>query len=157
MPPRSGATHGSVGSPSIPRAGPACFSFSNQLLYRVSITGAGDRGDKQRLRNAGFEPCSFGRDRHGREFSRQIYIQNFPAVAAPDRLHTTRVHLKRGKLPATLTRFLPSISESYILETSIVDPKSMTMQVITYPFAMEAVPKLPPDVKFVLKEEFKGK
>lgn len=46
-------------------------------------------------------------------------------------LHTIRVHLKRGKLPATLTRFLPSISESYILETSVINPKTMVMKTET--------------------------
>ncbi|EWC48776.1 hypothetical protein DRE_00081 [Drechslerella stenobrocha 248] len=46
-------------------------------------------------------------------------------------LHTTRIHHKRGKLPATLTRFIPSISDSYILETSKVNPHTMTMETET--------------------------
>jgi len=46
-------------------------------------------------------------------------------------LHTVRIHHKRGKLPTAVTRFLPSISDSYVLETSKVDPHTMTMETET--------------------------
>ncbi|KAF3922382.1 hypothetical protein AA313_de0202670 [Arthrobotrys entomopaga] len=46
-------------------------------------------------------------------------------------LHTVRIHHKRGKLPAALTRLLPSISDSYILETSKVNPHTMVMETET--------------------------
>ncbi|EPS36188.1 hypothetical protein H072_10285 [Dactylellina haptotyla CBS 200.50] len=46
-------------------------------------------------------------------------------------LHTVRIHHKRGKLPAALTRLLPSISDSYILETSKVNPRTMVMETET--------------------------
>ncbi|KAJ6257298.1 hypothetical protein Dda_8187 [Drechslerella dactyloides] len=46
-------------------------------------------------------------------------------------LHTVRIHHKRGKLPGALTRFLPSINDSYILETSKVNPQTMVMETET--------------------------
>jgi 4-amino-4-deoxychorismate lyase len=42
-------------------------------------------------------------------------------------LHITRLHLKRGKLPASVARFIPKIKESYILENSIVDTRNQTL------------------------------
>ena len=39
----------------------------------------------------------------------------------------TRLHLKRGKLPASVARFMPKIKESYILERSTVDPVRRTL------------------------------
>ncbi|KAI5851884.1 PRELI-like family-domain-containing protein [Tricharina praecox] len=42
-------------------------------------------------------------------------------------LHITRLHLKRGKLPASVVRFIPKIKESYILEKSIVDARNQTL------------------------------
>ncbi|KAF3183896.1 hypothetical protein TWF106_002660 [Orbilia oligospora] len=46
-------------------------------------------------------------------------------------LHTVRIHHKRGKLPAALTRLLPTVSDSYILETSRVNPHTMVMETET--------------------------
>ncbi|KAF3932003.1 hypothetical protein ABW20_dc0103415 [Dactylellina cionopaga] len=46
-------------------------------------------------------------------------------------LHTVRIHHKRGKLPAALTRLIPSVSDSYILETSKVNPHTMVMETET--------------------------
>ncbi|KAF3940545.1 hypothetical protein ABW19_dt0207943 [Dactylella cylindrospora] len=46
-------------------------------------------------------------------------------------LHTVRIHHKRGKLPTAVTRFIPSISDSYILETSKVNPHTMVMETET--------------------------
>ncbi|KAA8906696.1 PRELI-like family-domain-containing protein [Sphaerosporella brunnea] len=43
-------------------------------------------------------------------------------------LHITRLHLKRGKLPASVARFIPKIKESYILEKSIVDARNQTLK-----------------------------
>lgn len=47
-----------------------------------------------------------------------------------NRLHTTRLHLKRSKIPSAMLKLLPkgivgndSSGQSFILETSIVDPK----------------------------------
>ncbi|KAL7273394.1 hypothetical protein RUND412_003750 [Rhizina undulata] len=42
-------------------------------------------------------------------------------------LHITRLHLKRGKLPKSISRFLPKIKETYILEKSIVDVKNQRL------------------------------
>src|SRR5690554_3415632 len=39
-------------------------------------------------------------------------------------LHITRLHLKRGKLPASVTRFIPKIKESFVLEHSTIDPNT---------------------------------
>lgn len=39
----------------------------------------------------------------------------------------TRLHLKRGKIPKTVARFMPKIRESYILERSTVDPVRRTL------------------------------
>ncbi|KAF8477102.1 PRELI-like family-domain-containing protein [Kalaharituber pfeilii] len=47
------------------------------------------------------------------------------------KLHTVRLHLKRGKLPAAVARFLPKIKESYILERSVVDIRNQTMETET--------------------------
>jgi 4-amino-4-deoxychorismate lyase len=41
------------------------------------------------------------------------------------------VHLKRGKLPASVARFIPKIKESYILEESIVDARHQTLNTET--------------------------
>lgn len=46
---------------------------------------------------------------------------------ATGRLTTVRILLKRGKLPAAVTRLLPKIKESYILERSVVDIRTQTM------------------------------
>ncbi|KAF8244486.1 MSF1-domain-containing protein [Wilcoxina mikolae CBS 423.85] len=46
-------------------------------------------------------------------------------------LHITRLHLKRGKLPASVARFIPKIKESYILEKSIVDTRRQTLSTET--------------------------
>lgn len=43
----------------------------------------------------------------------------------------TRLHLKRGKLPASVARFLPKIKESYILEKSIVDVRNQCLETET--------------------------
>lgn len=42
-------------------------------------------------------------------------------------LHITRLHLKRGKLPASVARFIPKIKESYILEKSVVSAANQTL------------------------------
>ncbi|TGZ84028.1 MSF1-domain-containing protein [Ascodesmis nigricans] len=42
-------------------------------------------------------------------------------------LHITRLHLKRGKLPASVARFIPKIKESYILERSVIDARNQRM------------------------------
>jgi len=42
-------------------------------------------------------------------------------------LHVTRLHLKRGKLPQSVSRFIPKIKESYILEKTIVDARNRTL------------------------------
>ena len=47
--------------------------------------------------------------------------------SATGNLHVTRLHLKRGKLPASVARFMPKIKESYILEKSIVDTRRQTL------------------------------
>lgn len=54
-------------------------------------------------------------------------------------LTTQRLHLKRGKLPSSLTRFLPKIKESYILETSVVDLKKNEMRTETRNLEWEGV------------------
>lgn len=54
-------------------------------------------------------------------------------------LTTTRLLLKRGKLPSSVTRFLPKIKESYILEKSIVDLKRMEMRTETRNLEWEGV------------------
>ncbi|KAG0125039.1 PRELI-like family-domain-containing protein [Tuber indicum] len=54
-------------------------------------------------------------------------------------LHVTRLHLKRGKLPASLARFLPKIKESYILEKSIVDVRSQRLETETRNLDWEGV------------------
>jgi 4-amino-4-deoxychorismate lyase len=54
-------------------------------------------------------------------------------------LTTTRLLLKRGKLPSSVTRFLPKIKESYILEKSIVDLKKMEMRTETRNLEWEGV------------------
>ncbi|CCX06859.1 PRELI-like family-domain-containing protein [Pyronema domesticum] len=46
-------------------------------------------------------------------------------------LHITRLHLKRGKLPKTVARFIPKIKESYILEKSVVDTRHQTLSTET--------------------------
>ncbi|KAI5805856.1 PRELI-like family-domain-containing protein [Geopyxis carbonaria] len=46
-------------------------------------------------------------------------------------LHITRIHLKRGKLPASVARFIPKIKESYILEKSIVDQRNKKLSTET--------------------------
>jgi len=46
---------------------------------------------------------------------------------ATGNLHITRLHLKRGKLPASVARFIPKIKESYILEKSVVDARNQTL------------------------------
>jgi 4-amino-4-deoxychorismate lyase len=43
-------------------------------------------------------------------------------------LHITRLHLKRGKLPASVARFMPKIKESYILEKSVVSAQRQTLR-----------------------------
>ncbi|CCG82085.1 Protein ups1 homolog [Taphrina deformans PYCC 5710] len=45
-------------------------------------------------------------------------------------LHSTRLLLKRGKLPAWGARIL-NINETYIIEESIVDPKSLEMRTVS--------------------------
>ena len=54
---------------------------------------------------------------------------------ATKRLHTTRLHLKRSKVPTPLLRFLPKGSveaggagKNFIVETSVVDPKEGWME-----------------------------
>lgn len=42
-------------------------------------------------------------------------------------LHITRLHLKRGKLPASVARFIPKIKESFILEKSVVSAVKQTL------------------------------
>lgn len=54
-------------------------------------------------------------------------------------LHMTRLHLKRGKLPASVARFLPKIKESYILERSIVDVKNKRLETETRNLDWEGV------------------
>ncbi|RPB03262.1 MSF1-domain-containing protein [Choiromyces venosus 120613-1] len=54
-------------------------------------------------------------------------------------LHVTRLHLKRGKLPASVARFLPKIKESYILEKSIVDVKNQRLETETRNLDWEGV------------------
>ncbi|RPA86916.1 MSF1-domain-containing protein [Ascobolus immersus RN42] len=54
-------------------------------------------------------------------------------------LTTTRLLLKRGKLPSSVTRFLPKIKESYILEKSVVDLKKMEMRTETRNLEWEGV------------------
>lgn len=51
------------------------------------------------------------------------------------RLHTTRLHLKKSKVPSGILKFLPkgiggsdNAGQSYILETTVVDPKEGWMQ-----------------------------
>lgn len=51
----------------------------------------------------------------------------------------TRLHLKRGKLPASVARFLPKIKESYILERSIVDVKNQRLETETRNLDWEGV------------------
>lgn len=51
----------------------------------------------------------------------------------------TRLHLKRGKLPASVARFLPKIKESYILEKSIVDVKNQRLETETRNLDWEGV------------------
>lgn len=51
----------------------------------------------------------------------------------------TRLHLKRGKLPASVARFLPKIKESYILERSIVDVKNKRLETETRNLDWEGV------------------
>jgi 4-amino-4-deoxychorismate lyase len=46
---------------------------------------------------------------------------------ATGNLHITRLHLKRGKLPASVARFIPKIKESYILEKSVVSAQQQTL------------------------------
>lgn len=53
-----------------------------------------------------------------------LYTRIDPATG---KLHITRLHLKRGKLPASVARFMPKIKESYILEKSIVDTRHQTL------------------------------
>lgn len=55
------------------------------------------------------------------------------------KLHTVRLHLKRGKLPAAVARFLPKIKESYILERSTVDMTTQTMETETRNLDWEGV------------------
>jgi len=55
------------------------------------------------------------------------------------KLHTVRLHLKRGKLPAAVARFLPKIKESYILERSTVDMATQTMETETRNLDWEGV------------------
>ncbi|AOW03147.1 PRELI-like family-domain-containing protein [Yarrowia lipolytica] len=43
-------------------------------------------------------------------------------------LHTTRLILKQGRLPRFVKPFLKHISESWIIEKSVVDPKQMEME-----------------------------
>ncbi|KAH0612706.1 uncharacterized protein H6S33_009086 [Morchella sextelata] len=54
-------------------------------------------------------------------------------------LHLTRLHLKRGKLPASVARFLPKIKESYILEHSVVDVKNQRLETETRNLDWEGV------------------
>ncbi|PWW74043.1 MSF1-domain-containing protein [Tuber magnatum] len=54
-------------------------------------------------------------------------------------LHVTRLHLKRGKLPASVARFLPKIKESYILEKSMVDVKNQRLETETRNLDWEGV------------------
>ena len=58
---------------------------------------------------------------------------------ATGKLHTVRLHLKRGKLPAAVARFLPKIKESYILERSVVDVRNQTMETETRNLDWEGV------------------
>lgn len=58
---------------------------------------------------------------------------------ATGKLHTVRLHLKRGKLPAAVARFLPKIKESYILERSTVDMTNQTMETETRNLDWEGV------------------
>lgn len=51
----------------------------------------------------------------------------------------TRLHLKRGKLPASVARFLPKIKESYILERSVVDVKNQRLETETRNLDWEGV------------------
>lgn len=55
------------------------------------------------------------------------------------KLHTVRLHLKRGKLPAAVARFLPKIKESYIIERSTVDLQTQTMETETRNLDWEGV------------------
>ena len=50
-----------------------------------------------------------------------------------------RILLKKGKLPAAVTRFLPKIKESYILERSVVDIRNQTMETETRNLDWEGV------------------
>lgn len=52
-------------------------------------------------------------------------------IGGDGRLYTTRLLLKKGKIPAWSTRFLGNIGESYIVETSVVDREKMEMETIT--------------------------
>lgn len=44
------------------------------------------------------------------------------------KLHTTRLILKQGRLPRFVKPFLKHISESWIIEKSVVDPKTVEME-----------------------------
>ncbi|ODV92868.1 hypothetical protein CANCADRAFT_30890 [Tortispora caseinolytica NRRL Y-17796] len=49
-------------------------------------------------------------------------------IDSEGRLHTTRLLVKKGRLPKWATSFLGRINESYILEDSIVDKDNKVMQ-----------------------------
>lgn len=42
-------------------------------------------------------------------------------------LHIIRLYLKRGKLPASVARFIPKIKETYIIEKSVVDAQNQIL------------------------------
>lgn len=52
-------------------------------------------------------------------------------VDSDGRLHTTRILVKRGKIPAWSVKFLGNIGETFIVERSCVDRKQQLMQTTT--------------------------